>query len=425
MPRFTDAFLKSFAVEPGKRDRMAFDTVCPGLGIRVTAKGTKAFIVQWTDPTTAKKQREPLGVWPALSLEGARNAAKIKLGEVAAGRNPRTARLEERVKMARRDEEDALTFDRLISDWARLHLATRRPRYAAEAERALRVAFADLLKTSAARLTKSQVVNRLDGMSQEGKETTAARTLAYGRAAFGWALKRGKIENNPFANLPISTRAAQRDRALSQDEAREVWDAAGTLLTPIGQFIRVALLTLARRDEVANMRWSEVSVERREWTIPAARSKNGKAHHIHLSDQTMEVLASVPRFEGQDLIFSTTGKTPISGFSSFKRQLDAAIVAKRQKDASERGDVSAPLVPFVLHDFRRSGVSALAEMGFDSIVADKLLNHQPAKLLGVAGVYQRYDFAKERARALDFWGSLCAGGDEHAADNVISIAAAR
>ena len=63
----------------------------------------------------------------------------------------------------------------------------------------------------------------------------------------------------------------------------------------------------------------------------------------------------------------------------------------------------APLVPWRLHDIRRTGVSTLARLGVNSIVADKLLGHQAAKLRGVAAVYQRHDFADERARALETW----------------------
>lgn len=60
-----------------------------------------------------------------------------------------------------------------------------------------------------------------------------------------------------------------------------------------------------------------------------------------------------------------------------------------------------PLIPWRLHDLRRTGVSTLARLGFDSIVVDMLLAHQPGKLQGVAAVYQRHNFAAERARALD------------------------
>lgn len=407
MPKLTESVIRGFAIESGRQDRMMFDTVCPGLGVRVTAKGTKTFLTQWTDPVTKRKQREPLGVWPALTLDGARAATRVKLGDVAMGVNPRVKRLKAKADADRQRSEEALTFDRLITDWVRLHLSKRRPRYAAEAERAIRLAFHDMINKPAARITKDQVVNRLDEMIKAKKLTTAGRTRAYARAAFNWALKRGRISDNPFGDLPIATPSAERERVLSTDETREVWAAAGAMPAPYGQFIRMALLTLARRDEVAGLRWSELTLERSEWTIPGARTKNGKPHIVHLSIAALEVLSTLPRIEDQDLVFSTTGRSPISGFSSFKRALDGNILVARAKRAHETGKGVVSLEPFVLHDFRRTGVSTLAALGFDSIVADKLLNHQPAKLRGVAAVYQRHEFGPERARALDAWAEFC------------------
>jgi hypothetical protein len=67
---------------------------------------------------------------------------------------------------------------------------------------------------------------------------------------------------------------------------------------------------------------------------------------------------------------------------------------------------------------RRTGVSRLAAMGFDSIVADKLLAHKPAKLKGVASVYQRHDFAAERRKALEAWAAHVTGRPE---DNVLEL----
>jgi hypothetical protein len=63
----------------------------------------------------------------------------------------------------------------------------------------------------------------------------------------------------------------------------------------------------------------------------------------------------------------------------------------------------APLVLWRLHVQRRTGASTLARLGFDTIAIDKLLAHQPTKLWGVAAIYQRYDFAEERTRALNAW----------------------
>jgi integrase len=152
--------------------------------------------------------------------------------------------------------------------------------------------------------------------------------------------------------------------------------------------------------------------------------KNGKPYDVHLSEPARDVLRAVTRIEGRDLVFSTTSTAPISGFSKAKGQLDAAVMATRTEAASTAGREPAALVPWRLHDLRRTGVSMLAALGVDSIVADKLLAHRPAKLQGVAAVYQRHDFAAERARALDTWAAhvlRCAKGAEPES-NVILLA---
>ena len=76
-------------------------------------------------------------------------------------------------------------------------------------------------------------------------------------------------------------------------------------------------------------------------------------------------------------------------------------------------------VPWRLHDIRRTGVSKLAALGIDSIVADKLLAHKAGKLHGTAAVYQRHDFAAEQARALDVWAAHVVPGP--AAPNVVRL----
>ena len=84
MPKLTDRFITAFKPEGAAKDRLAFDTECKGLGVRATAAGSKTFIVQWTDSATGRKVREPLGAWGALTIEKAREAARIRLGRVAA-----------------------------------------------------------------------------------------------------------------------------------------------------------------------------------------------------------------------------------------------------------------------------------------------------------------------------------------------------
>jgi integrase len=379
------------------------------LGVRVTAKGTKNFLVQWTDPATKRKVRERLGVWGSITLEQARTAARVRLGDVAKGVDPSAERKRRKSEVEAERAEQALTLDTLLDHWSDLHLSNRRPRYAAEATRAVRLAFAEHLKRPASRLTRGDTIGVLDGLVRAGKATTAGRTMAYGRACYAWAAKRGRVPANPFEGLPIGASATERDRVLSDNELHEAWHAAGALSYPFGPFYQLAILTLQRREEVAGMRWSELSSCLNLWTIPADRMKNRRPHDVHLPQPAREILRKLPRQAGSDLVFTTTGKTPISGYSKAKAQLDAAILKAQAKEAEETGRKPAALVPWRLHDMRRTGVSRLAAMGFDSIVADKLLAHKPAKLKGVASVYQRHDFAAERRKALEAWADHVSG----------------
>jgi integrase len=402
MPRFTDRFLSGLTLEDGRKDRLLFDGECRGLGVRVTRRSL-TFIAQWTDPATKRKIREPLGLWGSITLEQARTAARARLGDVAKGIDPRAERIRRRTEADRRRAETALSFNALIDEWASLHLAHRRERYRAEAVRALRYAFPALLARPAAWIARADAVNALDRLVRAGKPAMAARTLAYARAAFRWAQKRGKVPANPFQGLPITTASAARERVLSDAELAEVWAGAATLGYPFGPYFKLLILTLQRRTEVAGMRWSELADDLSQWALAGSRMKAGRPHDVHLSEAARAILHEIPRVKGCDFVLSTTGRSPISGISKAKTMLDRAIIEARAQAAEKAGCEAAPLVPWRLHDLRRTGVTTLARLGFDSIVVDKLLAHQPAKLAGVAAVYQRYGFGRERAAALDAW----------------------
>ena len=173
--------------------------------------------------------REPLGVWGNLTIEQAREAARARLGEVAKGIDPKTERMRRRAEAERERAETALTFGMLMEEWAALHLVHRRPRYAAEAVRAIRCSLHELLTRPAARISRTDAVNALDEVVKAGKAVIAGRTMAYARACFAWGERRGKVPGNPFANLPISAGMTESERVLSDTELAETWAAADTL----------------------------------------------------------------------------------------------------------------------------------------------------------------------------------------------------
>jgi integrase len=420
---FTETLIGDLQCPAGQKDKLFFDSDRKGLAVRVTQAGGKVFLVQWTDKATGQKRREGLGAVGAINLAQARAAAAVHLGTVAKGDDPRAERLaqaealrqaQERAKQERAAKlaakaEAAFSLEMLVSDWDKLALAKRRPRYRAEVARALKFAFKKDWDKPASALTKARVLKVQDDLTKAGKHASAGRLVAYGRAAYGWAVKRERLASSPFAGLPTAAAAATRDRLLTVDEIAAIWNAALAMPEPSGPFVRLALLTLARRDEVAGMRWSEITPDLSVWTVPADRMKRGQAHVVALTDAAREALGAITRREGVDLVFTTNDRTPISGFSKIKSKLDKL----------------SGVTDWTLHDFRRAGVSHLARMGFSPIVADKLLAHHPKALSSVARTYQRHDFADERQAALQAWSAFvlrCAKPDETDAGNVASLA---
>src|SRR5215813_13045612 len=132
--RLTERKIEMLAVEHGRKDRLVFDDAQRGLAVRVTSSGGRTYVCQYT--LHGHKWRVPLGACSALALSKAREAAAAIMGDVAKGRNPAAERKEAAAAERAKRTRDRLTLRLLIEDWKRLHLAGKRPRYAAEAVRA-------------------------------------------------------------------------------------------------------------------------------------------------------------------------------------------------------------------------------------------------------------------------------------------------
>jgi integrase len=395
--KLTQRRIETLECPAGKKDILVFDDEQTGLGVRVTAGGGKSFLAQYRH--AGEKRRIPLGSCSAISLAHARNAVRAIMGDVAKGLDPASDR-------KRKAAHDALTLEALLGQWERLNLTDRRERYAAEAIRALRYAFASHLKMPAAELNRSAVVRVLDGVVNDGKNAMASRTAAYGRACYQWAVKRGSLSTNPFHALPL-TPMTKRERVLTDEELRAVWEATERpgSFNPI---VRILILTGQRREEVAGMTWSDVAGDLSTWTIPGARAKNGAAHLVPLSSQAQTILRAAPHIEGNDLVFPGL-RGPFNGFSTAKEALDKA-----------RG-----VNDWRLHDLRRSLATGLQKLGVRLEVTEAVLNHVSGSRAGVVGIYQRHNWADEKRAALDAWGAHVAAliDERETGDNLTPIRA--
>lgn len=401
MARFTEDDIADLACEPGKKDRLVFDDAVPGLAIRISASGKKTFLAQYT--IAGEKRRVPIGRWGAVTLKQARLAARGILGDVAKGEDVARTRTAARRHAKVEAAANKITLAALLEQWDSLALAQHRLSYRKEAVRAIKAAFPTFLERRADALTRDDALEALEALRKAGKATMAGRTLAYSRACYTWAQRRGKVAENPFLGLPVPSGTISRDRVLTTEELGFIWAACGELGWPFGPLHRLLILTAQRRDEVAGMGWSEVSPDGQTWTIPKERSKNGRAHVVHLAPAARAILAELPRFAGSDLVFTTNGRTSVSGFSRAKEKLDEIAGRLGAEAAARDGREFAPMPGWRVHDFRRTAVTWMASNGVAPHVADRILNHVRGTISGVAAVYQRAEFLVERKAALDAW----------------------
>ena len=98
-----------------------------------------------------------------------------------------------------------------------------------------------------------------------------------------WAVDRGIGVTSPCAGIKAPAAERSRDRVMSDDELRGIWRACDTIGWPFRDLVRMLLFTGARRDEVGKMRWSELYLDAKLWTLPRQRSKNDVAHTVPLS----------------------------------------------------------------------------------------------------------------------------------------------
>lgn len=432
--RLTDGTVRDLSCPPGKKDVLVFDDALKGFGVRVLpdradGRRRRIFLMQYR--RGAKVRRIVIGEWGAeLTAAKARIKAEVLRGEVRANRDPvserraevAAARLAE-AERTRAAQETAFTFDLLLKAWEADYLVARRPSYRIDALARIRTSLASLLDRPTSAISRTEAARALQTAGQSRGRVGANRVMAYARACFGWGVRAGLVASNPFAGLPQLADEVARDRVLSRDEIGAAWRATEGLENPYRAFVRTLLLTLQRRQEVAGAMWGEIDLDAGHWTIPAARAKNARQHVVHLTDTLLVELRGLARPTKGDLVFGLPSGKPITAFSAIKRFIDAAMAAEHAERAEVVGRIDPHGCGWTFHDFRRTGVSQLAGLGFQPHVVDRLLNHVQGAIQGVAAVYQRAEFLTERKAALETWSRFVteAAGRIDTSTNVVPL----
>lgn len=374
------------ALKPQLKRYEVHDSYCPGLSVRVTPEGRKTFNVKYRYGVDQK--RMSIGVYPRVSLAAARQRAMDAMRQVDDGADP-----------AKRRRQADHRVDAIVAEFITRYAKPRNRRWM-ESERILLREFVAVFGQKDIRdVTRADVLEIMDGAVERGAHYSANRILSNVRKLYNWCVERGIVEKSPIVGLKAPTKEVSRDRVLDDGEIKAVLHACRNDTYPFRQFAPMLLATGQRRGEMAHMRWSEIDLDNKIWVIPTERSKNGKPHVVPLSAYALTLLNEIPRFLDCDFVFTTTRRSPISGFSKALRRL---------WDATGSTD-------WRLHDLRRTAASGMAQASVPPHVVEKVLNHISGTISGVAAVYNRYAYDPEKRDALETWGASLTELDRQAA----------
>jgi integrase len=358
----TDRGIASLKPAKGAAYHLSWDALVPGLAVRVTATGSKSFVLVGRFPGSSNPTARALGKVGAITLSDARDKARAWHKLLATGVDPAQAREGHETVRAVCEDYQAREGSTLRSaSWRRGALE--------------RLVYPTFGGRPIMELRRADMVRLHDKLSAENGPVIANRVVELLRRIFNWYSIRNEDFHSPIVR-GMTTAEASRDRVLTDAELRAIWRTNAD--PTFSAYIRFLLLTAARRTEASEMKWSEVADG--TWTLPAARNKTGVELVRPLSAAANAIIEDQPR-KGE-FIFSRTGGASLGGLSRSKAALD--------QSSSTSG--------WTLHDLRRTARSLMSRAGVSSDVAERCLGHV---IGGVRGVYDRHEYLEEKRKAFE------------------------
>jgi integrase len=414
--KLTAKGIRALELPAGKSDHLFWDDEIPGLGLRLRAGGSRNWVFQYA--LGDKQRRLSLGAATAESF----SKHKAEDGTIKLGIREQAAQLHAKVKLgqdpagdkteARKRASD--TFETIAKRFLAAKKTAMRPGSYDQIRRHIETYAKALNGLQVAKITRRDIATVIGAVKENSGAVTSNRVRSTLSDFFGWAMSEGVdgIEANPVINTNKSEEKP-RDRVLKDFELRAIWKHAGD--DHYGSIIKLLMLTGHRADEIASLRWSEiteVTVPAKRITdtvvlpqltikaieLPGERTKNGKPHIIPLAPAAIAILEAQPRraeSDGslRDLVFGI-GQQGFSGWSRCKQRLDERI-------AKELGK---PLDHWTPHDGRRTLSTLMNDrLGVLPHVVEAILNHVSGAKGGVAGVYNKALYLRERVEALNLW----------------------
>jgi integrase len=380
---------------PGKR-RLVWDSVVPGLALRITDTGARSFVFVKRFPNIPNPTARAICKYGALSLEDVRETARQWGKSILGGVDPQRA-AEHAAKQAAQDTLKAVCEE--YQGKVGKDLRSFRLRQSALD----RLVYPILGSLPIGSIKKSDVVRLMDKIEAENGPHQAVNTRKLLSTIFAWHSGRSDDFTAPIMKGIAKHKKVARERILTDDELRAIWQATYSGSSHVfGRFVRFLLLTGCRRQEAAQLEWSEIAGN--VWTLPASRNKTGVELARPLSRAALKIIMQmVPGLQSQRrFVFTRSGDAGIGGFTPLKAALDKA--------SGTSG--------WTLHDLRRTSRSLMSRAGVSSEHAERCLGHV---IGGVEGVYNRHRYIEEMERAYEMLATLISRIVEGPSANVVAI----
>lgn len=395
------------------------------------AKNPVSVDFQWRYKLNGKTRQVRIGSWPKMSLKALRDERDRLAVEVKSGTDPVQRKATEKLKIevdqveahnkqldrleVIAQQQARLTVRQLFKLWRDLALKQRGDG-GAEAQRAFeRDVFPLIGDLAVADVKKAHVQNIVDTMMARDVVRMTKRVLSDLRQMFGFALDRDYVEADPTARIKKAKIGpdGERDRVLGESELIDLLKRlphSGMAETSQCALL-IQMATITRIGETVGARWEHVDFERRLWVLP--ETKNGKSHQVWLSD------FAVRQFER---LHAITGETPWCfpgsrydpAIEKTNLPLDTKTVTKQVADRQREpgGQIAGRTKQIDAlklaggqwrpHDLRRTGASAMAELGALPDVIEKCLNHTEENKM--KRIYQRATYEGPMRDAWRLWG---------------------
>jgi len=355
-----------------------------GLGLEVQPSGLKSWRLRYR--LRGRPGKINLGRFPVLSLADARQRRDVLLSAISSGTSPAEQRRKEKLA-----EERGETVKAFGEKYLTGHVQRRRRDVAPMRRYLERDVYPVIGNRAIGSIHTDDVRELIFKRVEDGKPQSALAIRNLLKRLWDYALVRGVADKNPLSAIPAKFVAemSERNRALKPGELTAFLKALemARIRPDLKAALWFILLTLTRKGEARRARWDEFDLDKAEWALPEAHSKTDTPLVVPLPRQVLELLrAQRERHPRASVVFPmrAADHTPIAA-STLNRALSR---------------IPVKIEHFTVHDLRRTAATNLSEQEYNTDVIEKALNH---KLKGVRGVYNRAQYAKQRAEMLQAW----------------------